>query len=54
VGAGVGFEVGRAEIDFDVSVRNLFDTEYTNFMSRYKTYAIDPGRNVIFRLTTRF
>lgn len=53
---GAGFEViaGGQEVAVDLAVRNLFDTRYTNFMSRYKFYALDPGRNVTVRATWTF
>jgi outer membrane receptor protein involved in Fe transport len=38
----------------DVQLRNAFDKEYANFLSRYKTYALDPGRNFIVRLSAAF
>ena len=54
--AGVGFSIDVAgrTVGFDVQVRNLFDRSYTNFLSRYKSYALDAGRNVIFRVSTTF
>lgn len=48
---GLGLKVGTQEVDLDVSVRNLFDTRYTNFLSRYKRYALSPGRNLTVRLS---
>jgi outer membrane receptor protein involved in Fe transport len=36
----------------DVSIRNAFNKRYRSFLSRYKTFADDPGRNVIFRFST--
>jgi iron complex outermembrane recepter protein len=54
VGGGFGLALGRQELKLDLTVRNLFDTEYTNFMSRYKLYALDAGRNIVFRVTTTF
>ena len=34
----------------EVSVENLFDKAYFDHLSRYKAYALDPGRNIILRL----
>ena len=45
--------VGRA-VRVDVSLRNALDTRYRSFLSRYKEFADDPGRNLIFRLSTGF
>ena len=39
-------------VHVDVSIRNAFNKRYRSFLSRYKTFADDPGRNVIFRLST--
>ena len=32
--------------------RNLGDVSYRDFMSRYKGFALDQGRNVIVRIST--
>jgi iron complex outermembrane receptor protein len=52
IGGGFGIPVGARTIGVDVQVRNLFDTAYTSFLSRYKAWALDAGRNVIFRVST--
>jgi iron complex outermembrane receptor protein len=54
LGAGIGLEVGERTLSLDVQVRNLFDKRYTAFLSRYKTWALDPGRNLIVRVSTGF
>jgi len=51
VGGGVG--LGR-DVQLEINVRNLFDQEYASFLSRYKRYALDPGRNLTVRITTRW
>jgi iron complex outermembrane recepter protein len=38
----------------DLSGRNLLNTRYTSFLSRYKEFAFDPGFNVLLRLSTGF
>ncbi|HUC41617.1 MAG TPA: TonB-dependent receptor [Gemmatimonadales bacterium] len=43
--------LGRV-VRVDVSIRNAFNKRYRSFLSRYKTFADDPGRNVIFRFST--
>lgn len=53
-GGGFSIPVGGRLVGFDVQVRNLFDARYTSFLSRYKTWALDAGRNVILRLNTAF
>jgi iron complex outermembrane receptor protein len=54
LGAGVGLGVGRSVVQVDLSVRNLFDTAFTAFLSRYKEYALDAGRNLSLRVSTGF
>ncbi len=38
----------------DLRVRNATDVAYKDFLSRYKQFALDPGRNIIIRLGTDF
>ncbi len=54
--AGAGFRVPTEgqTLYVDVGVRNVFDAAYRDFMSRYKAYALAPGRNVVLRVTSRF
>jgi outer membrane receptor protein involved in Fe transport len=51
---GGGFQVmaGSRALSVDLTLRNALDKEYTNFLSRFKTYALDPGRNLIIRVGT--
>lgn len=48
---GYGFSTWGRTIQLDVRVTNLFDKTYTDFLSRYKTFAYGPSRNFIFRLS---
>ncbi len=54
LGGGFGLPVGSREVDFDIQLRNAFNKEYASFLSRYKTYAFDQGRNLIVRVSTDF
>ena len=36
----------------DIALRNALNTRYRSFLSRYKAFALDPGRNLIVRLST--
>jgi iron complex outermembrane recepter protein len=54
LGAGAVLFSGRHPIRLDLQARNLFGQAYRGFLSRYKTYADDPGRNVIVRMSTAF
>ena len=56
VNAGIGRDVrlGGRVVHLDLSGRNLLNTRYKSFLSRYKEFAFDPGVNVILRLSTGF
>jgi iron complex outermembrane receptor protein len=43
--------LGR-EFSFDLGVQNLLNKRYKNYLSRYKEFALDPGINVLFRVST--
>jgi outer membrane receptor protein involved in Fe transport len=46
--------LGNEGLRVDLELRNALDKKYANFLSRYKTYALDPGRNLTLRLSTGF
>ena len=50
IGGGFTRLVPRGALTVDLSVRNLFDTRYRSFMSRYKEFALGPGRSVVVRV----
>jgi len=50
--AGVEWALGETTLALDLTVRNLFDTEYTDFLWSYKAFAPNPGRDV--RVAARF
>src|SRR5918999_4856454 len=52
VTGGFTLPLGEKRVSFDLQVRNVFDKAYANFLSRYKTYALDPGRNFFVRVST--
>jgi iron complex outermembrane receptor protein len=54
LGAGFTLPAGRDGLRVDLMLRNALDEKYTNFLSRYKTYALDPGRNLTVRVSTGF
>jgi iron complex outermembrane receptor protein/hemoglobin/transferrin/lactoferrin receptor protein len=43
-----------APLTFTVGVDNLLDETYRDFLDTYKGYALSPGRDVRFGLTTSF
>ena len=51
LGAGFMVPMGARAVALDLQLRNAFDKEYASFLSRYKTYALDPGRNFVVRLS---
>jgi|CXWL01.1.fsa_nt_gi outer membrane receptor protein involved in Fe transport len=52
--AGTKLTLGNQTLRLDLQVRNLFDVAYRAFLSRYKTYADDMGRNVSVRVGVDF
>jgi len=54
LGAGFTLPAGRDGLRVDLMLRNALDEKYTNFLSRYKTYALNPGRNLTVRVSTEF
>jgi outer membrane receptor protein involved in Fe transport len=51
VSAGRAIALFGRPMRLDVAVRNLFNASYRSFLSRYKEFALDPGRNLIVRLS---
>ena len=49
--AGVTVSVGDRALRLDLQVRNLLDTAYRSFLSRYEEFALDPGRNLLLRVS---
>jgi iron complex outermembrane receptor protein len=50
--AGMKRSFGGRGYQIELRVRNLADLDYKSFLSRYKGFASDPGRNVVIRITT--
>jgi outer membrane receptor protein involved in Fe transport len=44
--------LGSRPVRIDLQVRNVLDTRYRDFLSRYKAFALNPGRNIVVRLST--
>ncbi|HYW30370.1 MAG TPA: TonB-dependent receptor [Gemmatimonas sp.] len=49
---GVTIMVPRGALTVDVSMRNLGNVRYRDFMSRYKEFALSPGRALVLRVST--
>jgi len=50
--AGMSKRLGSHTYDFNLRVRNVGDAAYRSFLSRYKKFADDPGRNIVFSVAT--
>ena len=50
LGTGIGYLVPRGVLTMDVSLRNALNTSYRSFMSRYKEFALAPGRMLVLRV----
>ena len=49
IGAEAVNWLGR-HVEVNLEVRNLLDTSYRDYLSRYKLFVDDPGRDIVFRL----
>ncbi|HEY7192677.1 MAG TPA: TonB-dependent receptor [Gemmatimonadales bacterium] len=54
LGGGADLRLFGRDMRLDIQLRNALDERYRSFLSRYKTFADDPGRNLIVRLTSGF
>ena len=54
LGAGVTVPAGERTVAVDFQLRNALNEAYAGFLSRYKTYALDPGRSFVVRVTAVF
>ena len=54
--AGVGFDylLAKSIISVDLSVTNLADTKYADHLSRYRYYAMNPGRSFNLKVSVPF
>ncbi|MGI9176188.1 MAG: TonB-dependent receptor [Rhodothermales bacterium] len=50
VGYNADLYIGGMDVQLGLSVENLLDTAYRDYLSRYRYFADDPGRNVVFRV----
>ena len=52
--AGLARRLGGRLVRLDLRVRNATNTRYRDYLSRYKEFALDAGRNVVLRVVTEF
>jgi iron complex outermembrane receptor protein len=53
-GLGFEFEFAKSITAVDFSIENLLDTKYADHLSRYKAYALSPGRSFNLELSVPF
>ena len=44
------FDINGRRVDIGLEVKNLFDTAYRDYLSRYKLFVDDPGRDIVLRV----
>jgi len=49
--AGIVRSLSGRVCHVDITVRNATNVSYRSFLSRYKEFALDPGRNVVLRIS---
>jgi iron complex outermembrane receptor protein len=49
--AGGTIHLGATDLRITCTVNNLFDRRYRDYLSRFRYVALDPGRDIILRLT---
>jgi iron complex outermembrane receptor protein len=54
--AHVGFKliINKTLADFDIAANNLTNVAYKDYLDRFRYFADEPGRNIIFRLRVPF
>ena len=50
--ASAEYPIARRDVRFDLRVLNAGNVAYKDFLSRYKQFALDPGINVVLRIST--
>ncbi len=51
---GTHLHWGEQVIDLTLSVRNVLDTAFRDYLSRYRYFTDDPGRSFVVRVSTRW
>ncbi|WP_259067887.1 TonB-dependent receptor [Mucilaginibacter sp. X4EP1] len=54
--AHIGFKliINKTPADFDIAANNLTNVAYKDYLDRFRYFADEPGRNIIFRLRVPF
>ena len=53
-GIGGNANIAGASVSLALNVENLFDRSYFDHLSRYKNFALNPGRNIVFKCSVPF
>lgn len=51
---GSKFQIGSRKMNITLQAENVFDTAYRSHLSRYKEYALNPGRNIKLKINLPF
>ncbi len=54
INAGFQLNFKKQPIKISMGIQNLFDTAYRDYLSRYRYFSLDPGRNIILRVIVPF
>ena len=54
INAGFQFIFKKQPIKISMGIQNLFDSAYRDYLSRYRYFSLDPGRNIILRVIVPF
>lgn len=47
-------DIGKQDLDFTLQAKNIFNESYRSHLSRYKEYALNPGRSIQLKLRIPF
>jgi iron complex outermembrane receptor protein len=50
IDAGTGIEWGKRRLDWTLSIQNLFNTAYRDYMNAFRYFSLDRGRNISLKL----
>lgn len=54
VNLGCVIRAGTHTLRWSLSIYNVFNTSYRDYLSRFRYYSLDPGRNIMLRLAIPF
>lgn len=52
--AGTSFMIGNQQLDVSLSVSNLFDASYRDYLNRFRYFSDEMGRNIVLRIKWPF